>query len=427
MRTVGRVAALAMVCLGAGGVFTPVLAQKTAPAVTRDSDRDGVPDTRDRCRNTPAATRVDATGCPAPASAAAPPAAGPAAAAGAAGVAAAHPRTDSAHAAPVDGQSQRPPATTGPPGGAAPAAAGAAAPASAPAPTPAPAAPATQSSAAGAPPAGAVTAAPAAGAASQQAAGPPPSAHPAGLPTPSVSAPNAPSPSPAAGAAAAGAPAAPTPAQRPAAPAAAAVTPAAPVAAAPAADPTLTAGFAMPGFEGATEAEALEYARMMALRLDSAAVSLYELFRNTSGAPMAGATGPNMLSTREKNRWRRCRLIQFDLGTFGDAAAVLRDTLTAARLQRSALNLADAFEAMTATAECDNLVSMVEAPDRFAPWQQSYEQSARTFYRDWYTQLKAVHDADRSFALALNAQLPTARQFPIFPTLGPNPTLGGGR
>ena len=183
----------------------------------------------------------------------------------------------------------------------------------------------------------------------------------------------------------------------------------------------------MPVFEGTTEAEALEYARMMVLRLDSAAVSLYELFRNTSGVPMAGATSPNVLSTREKNRWRRCRLIQFDLGTFGDAAAVLKDTLRTPRLQRAAVNLADALEGLSAAAECDNVVSMVEAPERFAPWQQSYEQSARTFYRDWYVQLKAVHDADRSFALALNAQLPTARQFPMFPTLGPNPNPGATR
>jgi len=183
----------------------------------------------------------------------------------------------------------------------------------------------------------------------------------------------------------------------------------------------------MPGYAGASDAEALEYARMMVLRLDSAAVALYELFRNTSGAPMAGATSPNVLSTREKNRWRRCRLIQFDLGTFGDAAAVLKDSLAAARLQRSAVTLADALEGLSATAECDNIVSMVEAPDRFAPWQQSYEQSASTFYRSWYTQLKAVHDADRSFALALNAQLPAARQFPMFPTLGPDPTLGATR
>jgi hypothetical protein len=71
---------------------------------------------------------------------------------------------------------------------------------------------------------------------------------------------------------------------------------------------------------------------------------------------------------------------------------------------------------------------MVEAPDRWAPWQQNYENSARGFYRDWYTQLRAVHEADRGLARALNAALPAARQFPIPPGLPPNPpTVGAVR
>lgn len=36
------------------------------PAAPADSDGDGVPDTADRCANTPAGTRVDAAGCPVP-------------------------------------------------------------------------------------------------------------------------------------------------------------------------------------------------------------------------------------------------------------------------------------------------------------------------------------------------------------------------
>lgn len=196
----------------------------------------------------------------------------------------------------------------------------------------------------------------------------------------------------------------------------------------PITDPTLTAGFWMPGYEGTDDDALLEYSRALARRLDSAVVALVEIFRNTTGAPVVGATGPNILATREKGRWQRCRLIHFDLGTLGDAAMFLKDSLTAPTLNRAAVTLSDAFEGLSATAECDNVVSMVEAPDRWAPWQQNYETSARTFYRDWYTQLKALHDADRAFARAVNSALPAARQFPIPPALPPTPpTIGAVR
>ncbi len=36
----------------------------TVPAVPADSDRDGVPDTADKCADTPSGVKVDATGCP---------------------------------------------------------------------------------------------------------------------------------------------------------------------------------------------------------------------------------------------------------------------------------------------------------------------------------------------------------------------------
>jgi hypothetical protein len=184
----------------------------------------------------------------------------------------------------------------------------------------------------------------------------------------------------------------------------------------------------MPAYGGSSDAELLEFARTMTLRLDSAIISLVGVFRGTSGAPMAGATSAAVLSTREKGRWQRCRMLHFDLGTYGDAVALLHDELSAPAVQRAALGLADAFEALQVTTECDNIVSMAEAPDRWTPWQQNYESSAGAFYRDWYTQLRAVHEANRAFARALNGALPAGRQFPVFAAIPPNPpTIGSVR
>jgi len=193
-------------------------------------------------------------------------------------------------------------------------------------------------------------------------------------------------------------------------------------------DPSLTAGFWLPAFSGAPNVDVLEYARTLTIRLDSAINALVDVFRNTTGTPVIGASAPNILSTREKGRWQRCRLLHFDLGSLGAGAAFLKDTVAAPTLARAAVALNDAFTAQVATAECDNVVSMVEAPERWAPFQQSYENSARIFYRDRYTQLRALHEADRGFALALNAFLPAAHQFPIFPALPPTPpTIGAVR
>jgi len=99
-----------------------------------------------------------------------------------------------------------------------------------------------------------------------------------------------------------------------------------------------------------------------------------------------------------------------------------------ASLGRATLNLADAFAALTATGECDNVGSMIDAPDRWTPWQTNYESSVGNFFRDWYTQLRAVHEADRAFARALNPVLPAGRQFPPPAGLPPTPpTIGAGR
>ena len=414
-----RVLTLLAVCVVACGVVTPVLAQKAAPAVTRDSDRDGVPDTRDRCRGTLVGVRVDATGCPA---AAAAPAPAPA-------------------PAPTTAPPPPTPLTAAPAAGAAGAAGAAAAPARGlPAPaTTTGAAPATAVPAAGAPAAGAPATITGAAPAqttppTQQAAAPTQPTQQTQTPAPAGGAPGGAAPTggglPAAAAAGvAGAAAAVPQVARGNPPTAPAAQPAAPArAAAPVTDPTLTAGFWMPAYAGESDADMLEYARTLTMRVDSAIGALVEIFRNTTGAPVIGASGPNILSTREKGRWQRCRMIHFDIGTLGDGAAFLKDSLTAPALSRAGVTLSDAFEGQQATAECDNVVSMVEAPERWAPWQQNYESSARTFYRDWYAQLRAVHDANRAFARALNGALPAARQFAIFPALPPTPpTIGAVR
>jgi hypothetical protein len=389
-----RVLMLAALLSCASGAFTAALAQKVAPRVTRDTDRDGVPDIRDRCPATAAGTRVDATGCLAP------PAAAP---------------------------------VTQP------------APALQPTPTPAP-----QPTLARAPTGAAPTAVvPSPSAPAAQAAAPPKSGpRPSGLPTLSLPV-VTPGPTvvvqsmPPGGAAPLGPPANP-PTNRPAnAPPTAvtptvvtappvttpAATPSAPVAAPAAVDPSATAGFSVPNYPAGTAAARLDYARMLALRLDSAVVALVEVFRGTTGRPLPGATSPNLLSAREKRRWAQCRLIHLDLGTMSDALQEMKDSMPGgASLSRAALNLADAFAALVATGECDNVGSMIDAPDRWTPWQSNYESSVGTFFRDWYTQLRAVHEADRAFARALNPALPAGRQFPVPAGLPPTPpTIGAGR
>ncbi len=91
-------------------------------------------------------------------------------------------------------------------------------------------------------------------------------------------------------------------------------------------------------------------------------------------------------------------------------------------------NLAEGFDGLVATTECDNLGSMIDSPDRWAPWQSNYEASARAFYKDWYPQLRIVHEANRAFARALSPVLPAGRQIPPIGALPPTPpTIGAVR
>ncbi len=219
--------------------------------------------------------------------------------------------------------------------------------------------------------------------------------------------------------------AAAAPARPPAA--AAPVTPQAAHPAAPAAS-TFTAGLAMAPYTGATPDAALEYAARFGRLLDSAIVTLVDVFRNTSGLPMEGANSPADLSQRERDRWARCRNIYWDLTTFASAVATLRSTLPAnPAVQRAAAELDSAFAASQALSECDNVASMIAAPDRWTPWRDQYHATAQHFYRDFYVQVREVHERDRAFVNALNGVLAPARRIPVPPGLPRNaPYAGGG-
>jgi hypothetical protein len=231
---------------------------------------------------------------------------------------------------------------------------------------------------------------------------------------------------------AAGQPAAPG--QAPAAgaqPGAALVTPQAAVtppagAAPPAAAGAFTAGLAMQPFSGTTVAQRLEYGRTLARNLDSAIVTLVTVFRNTTGQPMSGATAPTALSARERERWARCRDLHFDLSSYvGGVDGFLEGLEDNPGLERAASALDSVLSAVDATVECDNVSSMIAAPDRWDPWAQQYSTSARRFYANWYTQVRDVHEKDRAFVMALNAALPAGRALPVPSGLPRNPPYAG--
>jgi hypothetical protein len=214
------------------------------------------------------------------------------------------------------------------------------------------------------------------------------------------------------------------PAAQPSAPAAQ-VTPQAAHPVAPAAS-AFTAGLAMPPYGGTTSDAALEYAARFGRLLDSAIVTLVDIFRNTSGQPMEGASNPTDLSQRERDRWSRCRNVYWDLTTFAAAAQTLRRTLPAnPALQSAAAGLDTALAASQALAECDNVASMIAAPDRWTPWGDQYRTAAQHFYREFYGQVREAHERDRALVNALNAVLPPARRIPVPPGLQRNAPFAG--
>lgn len=187
-----------------------------------------------------------------------------------------------------------------------------------------------------------------------------------------------------------------------------------------------TAGLVMPPYEGATPDAALEYAARFGRLLDSAIVTLVGIFRGTSGQPMEGAGSPADLSQRERDRWSHCRNVYWDLTTFASAVETLRRSLPAdPALQRAAAGLDSAFTASQAVAGCDNVASMIAAPDRWSPWRDQYQTAAQHFYRDFYPQVREVHERDRAFVNALNALLPPARRIPVPPGLQRNAPYAG--
>ncbi len=223
----------------------------------------------------------------------------------------------------------------------------------------------------------------------------------------------------------------PTATQPPAAapvstPPAAPVTPQAARPSAGAATGTYTAGLAMPPYAGRTTEDALEYAARLGRMLDSTIVTLVGTFRNTSGQPMIGANSPATLSRREQDRWTRCRDLYWDLTTYAAAVGALKPSLgTDPALQRAAADLDSSFTRSVATAECDNVSSMIAAPEGRTSWQEQYENAARHFYRDFYGQVRDVHEMDRALMIELNRLLPPARRSPPPAGLPQNPPYAG--
>ncbi len=186
-----------------------------------------------------------------------------------------------------------------------------------------------------------------------------------------------------------------------------------------------TAGLAVPPFAGSGDSSRYEYLRTIARNLDSATVGLVALFRNTSGQPMAGASDPNALSARERERWTRCRNLYWDFSSYATGLQGLGGEFRDAGLARAVAALDSALSAVEALSECDNLSSMISAPDRWDPWQQEYANAARHFYADWYGEVLGAHDRDRALVQALNTLLPAGRALAMPPRMPRNPPYAG--
>lgn len=193
-------------------------------------------------------------------------------------------------------------------------------------------------------------------------------------------------------------------------------------AAAPAA--AFTAGLGIEAYS--TDVEMGAYARRFAGLLDSVIVTLVGVFRNTAGQPMAGAAAPTALSQRERDRWNRCRDLHWDLQSFAAAARDLAEGIEEPpAAQRAAVALDSALMALDATGECDNVASMIAAPDRWTPWGRQYETSARRFYTGWYAQVREVHVHNRALILALNGVAEAGERIPVPPALPRTPPYAG--
>jgi len=204
----------------------------------------------------------------------------------------------------------------------------------------------------------------------------------------------------------------------------AAVVPQAAHAAAATAAAAFSAGLSIEPYSEESDEEPAAYGRRFALQLDSTIVTLVGVFRNTSGQPVAGAAAPTALSQRERDRWNRCRDLHWDLLSYvaagHDLPGAFEETPAVAR---AAGALDSALTAVEATAECDNVASMIAAPDRWTPWGQQYQASARRFYGEWYAQVREVQERNRAFILALNAA--GGDRVPVPPAMPRTPPYAG--
>jgi len=384
----------AALCAAVAGT---AFAQKDAPRITRDTDRDGVPDLRDRCPGTPPSIVVNATGCVAPVPLPQEPAQ-PLQRAGGAPTGGQPPvvQTPAVQTQPVVTQSSQPDTAArraAPPAGL---------PSQLPGANPAPRA--------------ADSTARARDTTARTPTGQP--ANPGGgLPAPVVVPPIGGGAQPA------------NPGAQPAAPgrqpSGQPATPSRPeVILAAVGAPSVTGGFFMPPSGARSDSGRIEYLRIYALRLDSAISALVEVFRGTAPPPLAQDLAG--VSSRVRDRWDRCRRFYFDLASFGDAMVIVKDSLPAnALLARAATGLTDGFENTAGLQECDNIASALEEPARWSPWADSYATSMRNFFREWYPQLRAIHEANRSLGRVLNGMLPAERRLPSFGALPPTPPTVG--
>jgi hypothetical protein len=175
----------------------------------------------------------------------------------------------------------------------------------------------------------------------------------------------------------------------------------------------------------------LDFLGDYALKLDSAALTLRNIFASASFQPVAGATDPNKLVSREKLRWRRCRNMKEDIQTFADNISLLQDSIPRTMLEQWS-TLGERFDSLLGVLEnCETIAFMIESPERYTPWQTNYETSARAFYAEWYGRLRLTHEALRSVARLAGAQLPTTsprrQAMMMIPPLLTSPPTPGGR
>ena len=189
-----------------------------------------------------------------------------------------------------------------------------------------------------------------------------------------------------------------------------------------------TAGLAMEPYSSGDDAARARYIAQFTQRLDSTIATLIGVFRGTTGQPLAGAESPAALSQRERDRWSRCRDLHYDLQSYASAMHDLVGELPEdPAVQRSGGGLDSALTALQATSGCDDVSSMIAAPDRWTPWASQYQATARTFYGAWYGQVREVADKNRALVIALNATLPAAERMPVPPGIARTaPYAGAG-